>query len=186
MVDIGILSNIMKSPSLKCYMTFWGHDHIQWHPPLIRYFTKSWPCYRTGPYYRFFSLITLFREVSIGHLQRVRLANRGRLLFRTPGPVPFWTYICSNVETILSWCCHVYRPFEFRTPLGISILFMHANHSITNVLSPKCYVGFCKNGVEIKWFLWTCYFGLLRYIFIIFRWFCSPVSKKKYFLSLCK
>ena len=29
-----------------------GHDHIQWHPPLIRHFTKSWPCYRTGPYHR--------------------------------------------------------------------------------------------------------------------------------------
>ena len=33
---------------------------------------------------------------------RVRLANRGRLLLRTPGPVPFGTCICSNVETILS------------------------------------------------------------------------------------
>ena len=30
------------------------------------------------------------------------LANRGRLLLRTPGPVPFGTCICSNVETILS------------------------------------------------------------------------------------
>ena len=35
-------------------------------------------------------------------LQRVRLANRGRLLLRTPGSVPFGTCICSNVETILS------------------------------------------------------------------------------------
>ena len=35
-------------------------------------------------------------------LQRVRLANRGRLLLRTPGPVQFGTCICSNVETILS------------------------------------------------------------------------------------
>ena len=35
-------------------------------------------------------------------LQRVRLANRGRLLPRTPGPVPFRTCICSSVETILS------------------------------------------------------------------------------------
>ena len=24
------------------------HDHKQWHPPLIRYFTNSWPCYRQG------------------------------------------------------------------------------------------------------------------------------------------
>ena len=35
-------------------------------------------------------------------LQRLRLANRGRLLLRTPGPVPFGTCICSNVEAILS------------------------------------------------------------------------------------
>ena len=34
-------------------------------------------------------------------LQRVRLANRGRLLLRTPGPVQFRTCICSYVETIL-------------------------------------------------------------------------------------
>ena len=53
---------------------------------------------------------------------RVRLANRGRLLLRTPGPVPFGICICFNVETILSWTCHVYGPFEFRTSLGTSIL----------------------------------------------------------------
>ena len=35
-------------------------------------------------------------------LQRVRLANRGRLLLRTPGPVPFETCICCDVETMLS------------------------------------------------------------------------------------
>ena len=59
-----------------------------------------------GPYYGF-DVITLFREVSIGHLQRMRLANRGRLLLRTPGPVAFGTCICSYVETILSWTCYV-------------------------------------------------------------------------------
>ena len=57
-------------------------------------------------------------------LQRVRLANRGRLLLRTPGPVPFGTCICSNVETILYWTCHVYGPFEFRTSLGTSFLLV--------------------------------------------------------------
>ena len=55
-------------------------------------------------------------------LQRERLANRGRLLLRTPGPVPVGTCICSNVETILSWTCHVYGPFEFWTSLGTYIL----------------------------------------------------------------
>ena len=34
------------------------------------------------------------------------------LLLRTPGPVPFGTCICSNVETILSWTCHIYGPFK--------------------------------------------------------------------------
>ena len=57
-------------------------------------------------------------------LQRVRLTNRGRLLLRTPGPVPFGTCICSNVETILSWTCLVYGPFESRTSLGTSILLV--------------------------------------------------------------
>ena len=60
-------------------------------------------------------------------LQRVRLANLGRLLLRTPGPVPFGTYICSDVETILSWTCHVYGPFEFRTSLGTSLLLQKYN-----------------------------------------------------------
>ena len=54
-------------------------------------------------------------------LQRVRLANRGRFLL-TPGPVPFGTCICSNVETILSLTCHVYGPFEFRKSLDTILL----------------------------------------------------------------
>ena len=54
---------------------------------------------------------TLFWEVSIEHLQRVRLANKRRLLLRKTGPVPFGTYICSNVETIHSWmsCLRTFR-----------------------------------------------------------------------------
>ena len=57
-------------------------------------------------------------------LQQVWLSNRGRLLLRTPGPVPFGTCICFYVETILSWTSHAYGPFEFRTSLGISILHL--------------------------------------------------------------
>ena len=55
-------------------------------------------------------------------LQRVRLANRGCLLLRTPAPVPIGTCMCSDFETIFSWTCHVYGPFEFWTSLGTSIL----------------------------------------------------------------
>ena len=68
-------------------------------------------------------------------LQRVRLANIGHLLLRTPGPVPFGTCICSNVETILSWTCHVHGLFELWTSLGSSILllkFVRINSSIKN------------------------------------------------------
>ena len=36
-----------------------GHDHIQWHPQLIRHYTNLRTYYRTGLYYRFF-LITKF------------------------------------------------------------------------------------------------------------------------------
>ena len=49
-------------------------------------------------------MLTLLSKFGGFHrtLQRVRLANRGRLLLRTHGPVPFGTCICSNVETIFS------------------------------------------------------------------------------------
>ena len=31
-------------------------DNIQWHPPLIRVYTNSWPCYWSWPYYRIWLL----------------------------------------------------------------------------------------------------------------------------------
>ena len=76
------------------------------------------------PNWTLIPILTLLQNFGGFHrtLQRVRLANRGRLLLRTPGPVPFGTCICSYVETILSWTCHVYGPLEFRTSLGTSIL----------------------------------------------------------------
>ena len=55
-------------------------------------------------YWTLLPILTLLLNFGGFHrtLQRVRLANRGCLLLRTPGPVPFGTCICSNVETILS------------------------------------------------------------------------------------
>ena len=93
----------------------------QRHPISIRH-TSLWH------YYRLYIILHLtFHQilVSIEHLQQSWQADRGRLLLRTPGPVPFGTCICSNVETILSWTCHVYGPFEFRTSLGTSILLQN-------------------------------------------------------------
>ena len=49
-------------------------------------------------------------------MQRVRHANRGRLLLRTPGPVPHGTCMCSNVETDLSWTCLVSGFLSFEHP----------------------------------------------------------------------
>ena len=50
-------------------------DHIQWQPPTDQ------TLYRTRPF-------TDFWVVSIEHLRRMWHADRGRLLLRTPGPVP--------------------------------------------------------------------------------------------------
>ena len=106
MVDMGISSNMMKSPSPKCHMTFWDmtiySDTLNW-----LHYTNLLTYYRTGPYYRLWPHYLIsggFHRT----LQRVRLANKGCFLLRTPGPVPFGTCICSNVETIFSGACHVY------------------------------------------------------------------------------
>ena len=129
MVDMGISSNIMKSPFPKCYMTFWDmtmyNDTLNWSDitPICEVITEL-------DFITDLTLLPNFGGFS-RTLQRVRLANRGRLLLRTPGPVPFGTCICSNVETILSWTCHVYGPFEFRTSLGTSIL-------LSNYTSQNC------------------------------------------------
>ena len=110
----------IKFPSPKCYMTFWDmtiyNDTLNWSDitPICELITEL--DFNTD-----FDLITEFWRFP---LQRMRLAIRGRLLLWTPGPVPFGTCICSNVETILSWTCHVYGPFEFRTSLGTSILLL--------------------------------------------------------------
>ena len=105
-------------------------QNVTWH-------SRTWPCTMTPsidqtlhqfanllPNWTLLPILTLLPNFGGFHrtLQRMRLANRGRLLLRKPGPVPFGTCICSNVETILSWTCHVYGPFEIRTSLGTSIL----------------------------------------------------------------
>ena len=63
-------------------------------------------------------LITEFCKVSIEHMQRVRHATRGRLLLRTPGPVPFGICKCSFVEitdTQLYITSPIHDPFPYMT-----------------------------------------------------------------------
>ena len=77
-------------------------DHTQWQPPTDQ------TLYRTRPF-------TEFWVVSIEYLRRVWHADRGRLLLRTPGPVPFGICKCSLVETTdtQSYITPVYDTFPW-------------------------------------------------------------------------
>ena len=85
-----------------------GHDHIQWHTQLIRHYTNLRTYYRTGLFlpiltWRFrywtFFFTDFDLEVSIEHFNGCNLlANRGRLLLRTPGPVPFGTFLIYSTK----------------------------------------------------------------------------------------
>ena len=130
--------NVWNRPS-GSFMVDMGYYQTLWSLPFpnVTWHSGTWPCTMTHsidqtlhqfanllPNWTLLPILTLLPNFGGFHrtLQRVRLANRGRLLLRTPGPVPLGTCICSNVETILSWTCHVYGPFKFRTSLGASIL----------------------------------------------------------------
>ena len=67
-------------------------------------------------------LITRFREFCVEHLQRIWLANRGRLLLRIHGPVPIWICICSLILRPVSLELVKFVDFEFRVSLCTSIL----------------------------------------------------------------
>ena len=83
--------------------------------------------YRTVTYYRLWPYYQIpggFRE----YLYRMRLANRGRLLLRTPVPVTYWTCICSNVKTFFPERIML-SDFIFRTSLSTSFLLLHKRKS---------------------------------------------------------
>ena len=104
-----------------------GHDHIQWHPQLIRHYTNLWIYYRTGPYYRFWP----YHQISGGFhrtLQRVRLANKGRLLLRTPCPVLFETCICFNVDTFFPELVMSTDLLSFEHPSVLLFCFFKLSH----------------------------------------------------------
>ena len=116
-----VLTRHYEVPLSQMLHDILGHSHLQWHPQLIRHFTNLWTYYQTGPYYRFWP----YYQISWGFH---RTLQRMRLLLRTPGPVPFGTCICSNVETILS--CHIYGPFEY--PSVLIFCFEDRMSSISN------------------------------------------------------
>ena len=62
-------------------------------------------------------------------MQRVRHAKRGRLLLRTPGPVPLWdlhVFLCRD-QSLPNLSC--LRTFEFLTSLGTSLLPSSQSHN---------------------------------------------------------
>ena len=143
--------NVWNRPSGVLW-SIWGSHQALWSLPLpnVTWHSGTWPYTMTPSIvqtqhqfanllqnWTLLPILTLLQNFGGFHrtLQRVRLANRGRLLLRIPGPVPFGTCICSNVETILSWTCHVCGPFEFWTSLGTSILLTHGMQII-----PKCII----------------------------------------------
>ena len=123
------LSSKLEIVPQEVLWSIWGSHQTLWRSPLPNVTWHSWDMTIYNDTLNWSDItpicLTLMPNVRGFHgtLQRVRIANRGRLLLRTPGPVPYGTCICSNVETILSWICHVYGPFEFRTSLGTSFFF---------------------------------------------------------------
>ena len=82
---------LKRDESNKVYRVERGVVFFFFASCLIRHYTNFWPYYWSGSYYRIW-LFTNLWEVSIEYLQRVRHANRGRLLLQTPGPVPLWDF----------------------------------------------------------------------------------------------
>ena len=81
-------------------------DHILWQPP------SDQTLYRIRPF-------TDFWVVSIEHLRRVWHADRGRLLLRTPGPVPLGLAYVQLVETnALSELVVTFPDYALRITLG--------------------------------------------------------------------
>ena len=149
----GYVREHFKSSLRKFYGRYWGvikhyevslsqmlhaileHDNIQWHPPLIRHYTNLWTYYRTGPNYWNWHCY----QISGGFhrtLQRLRLANRGRLLLRTHGPVSFRNLLMLrpfSPELVM------FSDFEFRTSLGTSILLYFIGNKTIKTLEFTWY-----------------------------------------------
>ena len=151
--------------SLRKFYGRWGSHQTLWslYLPNVTWHSRTSPYTMTPsidqtlhqienvlPNWTLLPILTLLPSFGGFHrtLQRMRLANRGRLLLRTLGTVPLGNCICSNVETILSWTRHVYGPFEFWTSLGTSILPFYQLFTIINTIA-KLLV-FLWNGINFQ------------------------------------
>ena len=119
-----------------------GHDHIQWHPEMIRHYTNLWTYYWTRPYYQVWPYCQIFGGFH-RTLQRMWLANRGRLLFRTS---PFWACICPNL-----WCLRL--ALAHRT----SLAFSRVCSIKINFLGTTAADMACLQGILTPPTTWSCF-----------------------------
>ena len=114
-IDIGISSNIIKSPFPNCYTAFLDMTiYSDTLPTVISHFTKSWTVTELDRITDF-DLVTKFREFSIEHLQRMRLANWGR----SSGHLVL-SHLGLALVIMLRWFSPelvMFPDFEFRTSL---------------------------------------------------------------------
>ena len=88
----------------------------------------AWECILT------LSVMWNWAHVSVGRVQRVRHAGGGRLLLRTPGPVPLWglhVFWCRDRSLL---CLSCLWTFEFWTPLGTSLLLVCAQNILEHLI----------------------------------------------------
>ena len=77
----------------------------------------------------------------------MRLANRGRLLLRTPGPFPFGTCICSYADTILSWIW-----YSCKWCISISFMVNSMYHHLhTHYMYMHCSL--TESQIDLYWFV---------------------------------
>ena len=87
--------------------------HIHWQPPTDQTLYRTW-------------LLTEYWVVSIKHLRRVWHADKGRLLLRTPGPVPFGTCICSTCwDQSFSRIWRFFPDYVLRISLGTFSILLY-------------------------------------------------------------
>ena len=129
-------------------MTFCSLAKYNENPIPIRLFTNPWPIYRTRPF-------TDLWEVSIEHLWWVYIADRGRFLLLTPGPVPFWTCICSTCwDQSFSRTC-IFPDYWLRTSFGtFSMLLCNWRFwkQQNGYSDRKCRVTPCFESTEVFYF----------------------------------
>ena len=105
-------------------------DHIQWHPPLMGHYINFWPL----PIWTLLPNLTFYLIVQSFHRT---CATGAACQQRTLTPPDTWScptlglacVLCRD-QSFLNLSC--LRTFEFRTPLGTSLLLAHTGSTFIN------------------------------------------------------